>query len=199
VRRIPQRVLRRNEEGSRMNTLNKEDRQMRMDRWAMSLVIVSLVGIAGATLAAAEHGSHVKDAKKAKIILQTKCPVMGGKINKALYVDHGGKRVYVCCKGCIAPLKKDPVKHIKKLESEGVTVAKLQSTCPVMGGKINKKQYADVKGKRIYVCCPGCIGKIKADPATYIKKLEKDGVVLDVTPKPVKRGGKNDDHKGHNH
>ncbi len=59
---------------------------------------------------------------------------------------------------------------------------KPQTTCPVMGGKIDKSQYADVKGKRIYVCCAGCIGKIKADPDKYIEQLEKDGVKLKVAP-----------------
>ncbi len=56
---------------------------------------------------------------------------------------------------------------------------KKQTTCPVMGGKINNAQYADVNGKRIYVCCAGCIGKIKADPAKYISQLEAQGVQLD--------------------
>jgi YHS domain-containing protein len=50
-----------------------------------------------------------------------------------------------------------------------------QTTCPIMGGAINKKQYVDYKGKRIYVCCPGCIGELKADPEKYIKKLEDMG------------------------
>ncbi len=61
--------------------------------------------------------------------------------------------------------------------------AKKQTTCPVMGGKINKAQYADVKGKRIYVCCGGCIAKVKADPEKYIKKLESEGVAIAKTPK----------------
>ena len=142
------------------------------------------------------HGEHPRNksveknepktaqAPVKKITLQTTCPVMGGKINKDLYVDHAGKRVYACCKDCIGKLQKSPAEYIKKLEAEGVTVAKVQTTCPVMGGKINRKQYADVNGKRIYVCCPGCIGTIKADPAKFIKKLEKDGVVLDAPPKP---------------
>lgn len=64
---------------------------------------------------------------------------------------------------------------------------KKQTTCPVMGGKINKAQYADVKGKRIYVCCLGCINKIKTDPDTYIKQLEAEGIVLDKTPKQEDR------------
>jgi hypothetical protein len=77
---------------------------------------------------------------------------------------------------------------------------KKQTTCPVMGGKINKAQYADVKGNRIYVCCSGCIGKIKADPDKYIKQLEAEGIVLDNTPKKDDHSGhKHDDHSGHKH
>jgi len=56
---------------------------------------------------------------------------------------------------------------------------KKQTKCPVMGGKINKAEYADVNGKRIYVCCAGCIAKIKADPEKYIKQLEAEGITLD--------------------
>jgi hypothetical protein len=55
-----------------------------------------------------------------------------------------------------------------------------QTTCPVMGGAINKKLYVDYKGKRIYVCCPGCIGELKADPEKYIKKLEAMGQGVEV-------------------
>jgi YHS domain-containing protein len=53
---------------------------------------------------------------------QTTCPVMGGKVDKSLYLDVDGKRIYVCCKGCIATLQKDPTKYIRKLESEGVAI-----------------------------------------------------------------------------
>jgi hypothetical protein len=39
-----------------------------------------------------------------------------------------------------------------------------------------------VEGYRIYVCCGGCIGAIKADPAKYIAQLQADGVELQKTP-----------------
>lgn len=58
-----------------------------------------------------------------------------------------------------------------------------QTHCPVMGGKINPKQYADVEGYRIYVCCKPCVKKIIADPQTYINKLKDDGVEIEKTPK----------------
>ena len=51
---------------------------------------------------------------------QETCPVMGGKINKEVYADYNGKRVYFCCPGCIAPFNKEPEKFIKQLEDTGV-------------------------------------------------------------------------------
>jgi len=68
-----------------------------------------------------------------------------------------------------------------------VEAVAVQKTCPVMGGKINKALYFDYQGQRIYVCCAGCIAKIKANPDKYIKALEKQGVALDDIPekKPV--------------
>jgi YHS domain-containing protein len=161
----------------------------------IAAAILTVLLIAGATLAEEGHGHHAKEVEEAKVTAQTTCPVMGGKVKKDLFADQNGQRIYVCCKGCIAPLQKDFAKYAKKIEAAGETVAKLQTTCPVMGGKINNKQYADVKGKRIYVCCPGCIPKIEADPEKYIAKAEKGGVALDLTPTPPKHAG--DSHEGH--
>jgi hypothetical protein len=57
-----------------------------------------------------------------------------------------------------------------------------QTTCPVLGGKINPNLYADADGYRIYVCCSGCIDAIKADPEKYIRKMQADGVEMEKTP-----------------
>ena len=51
---------------------------------------------------------------------QTICPVMGGEIDKQVFADHGGQRVYFCCPGCIAEFKKKPGQIIKQLENQGV-------------------------------------------------------------------------------
>ena len=48
-------------------------------------------------------------------ILQTTCPVMGGAINKAIFVEYKGKKVYFCCNGCEAEFNKDPAKYVAKL------------------------------------------------------------------------------------
>ena len=116
---------------------------------------------------------------------QTLCPVMGGEINKEVFADHEGKRVYFCCPGCIEKFKADPAGYIQKMEAQGITLAKAtkpQALCPVMGGEINREVYTDYKGKRVYFCCEMCVAKFKNDPESYLKKQEEEGVELEKTP-----------------
>ena len=47
-----------------------------------------------------------------------------------------------------------------------------QTLCPVMGKPIDKSIYVDHEGRRIYLCCPMCVDTFKADPATYLAKLD---------------------------
>ena len=68
---------------------------------------------------------------------------------------------------------------------EDTTTNNLQTTCPVMGGKINKEVYTDYKGERIYFCCEGCISEFQKDPAKYIEKVENEGATLEKTPEAV--------------
>ena len=53
---------------------------------------------------------------------QTTCPVLGNPIDKSLYEDYQGKRVYLCCKRCPKKFKADPDKYIKKMADEGVVL-----------------------------------------------------------------------------
>ena len=57
---------------------------------------------------------------------QTLCPVLGGNIDKKVFIDYQGKRIYFCCPGCPAEFSKDPEKYLKKIEAQGITLEK----CP---------------------------------------------------------------------
>ena len=46
---------------------------------------------------------------------QTNCPVMDGAINKELFVEYKGEKVYFCCPGCEELFNKDPEKYVHKL------------------------------------------------------------------------------------
>jgi YHS domain-containing protein len=46
---------------------------------------------------------------------QTICPVMGGAIDKNVFVEYLGKKVYFCCTQCKAQFEKNPEKYLPKL------------------------------------------------------------------------------------
>ncbi|MCI5208982.1 MAG: YHS domain-containing protein [Candidatus Electrothrix sp. ATG2] len=83
----------------------------------------------------------------------------------------------------------------------GTVLAEPQTTCPVMGGKINKEKeiYADYQGKRVYFCCEACIEPFKKDPEKYLAKMKETGQEPEAVPAesgdaaPAEHG----DHKGH--
>lgn len=52
----------------------------------------------------------------AAAIEQTTCPVMDSNpINKALFIEYKGKKVYFCCPGCEEKFKAEPEKYVAKL------------------------------------------------------------------------------------
>ena len=57
---------------------------------------------------------------------QTVCPVMGGNINKALYVDYQEQRIYFCCSSCSEIFLKEPEKYMKKLADKKVLLESVQ-------------------------------------------------------------------------
>jgi YHS domain-containing protein len=69
-----------------------------------------------------QHEGHEEMAKMeesaeavAAAIEQTTCPIMGSPINKALFTEYKGKKVYFCCPGCEEKFKAEPEKYIAKL------------------------------------------------------------------------------------
>ena len=49
-------------------------------------------------------------------IAQTVCPVMDGNpIDKNVFTEYKGRKVYFCCKACIDKFNADPEKYVAKL------------------------------------------------------------------------------------
>lgn len=46
---------------------------------------------------------------------QTICPVMAGAIDKTIFVEYQGKKVYFCCAGCKDKFEAEPEKYLAKL------------------------------------------------------------------------------------
>ena len=110
----------------------------------------------------------------ADTIQQTTCPVMGGKINKELYVDANGYRIYVCCKQCIAVVKADPEKYIKKLQDQGVELEKTQTN-----NKPDEEQIpAAIERYRLYGDNRTTDRMKKSDPTGFRDELKKWGIPM---------------------
>lgn len=54
---------------------------------------------------------------------QTRCPVMGGKIDPTVSAKlPTGERIYFCCRGCDKKLLKNPRKYAENLEKQGIFI-----------------------------------------------------------------------------
>jgi YHS domain-containing protein len=64
-----------------------------------------------------EHAAMMEGSDKAvaAAIEQKICPVMGNPINKDIFIEYKGKKVYFCCPGCEEKFKAEPEKYIAKL------------------------------------------------------------------------------------
>jgi YHS domain-containing protein len=86
----------------------------------MILALVLAFSVAGAGWAAPPPLMDRPQVGKTQVA----CPVQHGKINKDLYVDYKGQRIYFCCPECIPIFKKNPEAYLKRMEQEGVTPEK---------------------------------------------------------------------------
>ena len=71
-------------------------------------------GQAPAVASEADQATEVKELKA-----QETCPVMGGKIQKDLYEDYEGNRVYFCCEGCEKDFLRKPKHYLAKMKANG--------------------------------------------------------------------------------
>jgi len=87
-----------------------------MKRLISMIAVLLVLTFAGATVFAAEQASGGK--------AQTTCPILAGQVDKSLYADYEGKRVFFCCASCKDDFNKDPAGYIKKMEDQGIVLEK---------------------------------------------------------------------------
>jgi len=59
------------------------------------------------------------------------------------------------------------------------------ATCPIMGKPSSEALYVDVKFGRIYICCPPCARKIRAEPAVAYRAAYPTATRIDNKVDPV--------------
>lgn len=91
----------------------------------------------------------------------------------------------------------DGKKHDNKQTSAKGKTAKAEfagkgdgvETCPVTGEPLtNKDIKAQMFGRTVYFCCPGCLDSAKKNPAMYVKKTHKEQLAAIKNVKPSEHG-----------
>ena len=76
-------------------------------------------------------GGEVNAKKHATMMKkQTMCPIEGNKIDKKIFSDKNGKRVYFCCAACKKEFDKNPAKYMKQMKDRNI---ELEKTPPAEG------------------------------------------------------------------
>lgn len=155
------------------------------------------------------RGADAQEAGAAKP--QTTCPIRGGAVNKDVFVDYAGKRIYFCCPGCDKAFLKDADALIKKMEDAGITLeaapvaekpaaaaAAEPTLCPVSHEPIDTDIFVVHDGQKVFFCCKMCRGKFNKNPENYLKNPQGavDGEPAPAAAAPTPAGH---DHGAHAH
>ena len=92
------------------------------------------------------------EAQVGKLRPQTVCPIMEGKINKEVFVDVAGYRIYACCPSCLAKIEADPDKAVTALKAKGEKPELRLVVCPKCGEIKGAAQCCSPDAKK----CPRC-------------------------------------------
>ncbi len=160
------------------------EEEMRPNAIALALLAMLALSFTGLVT----HAEEKEEKKESKV--QSTCPVSGGELDKANFVDYKGYRIYFCCNACPEEFKKAPEKHLKALLDEKVELEKApdkpQELCIVSGKKVDKSIFADHNGYRVYFDSKESLEKFKKDADAWLVKLWLTGVTPLATPKETK-------------
>ena len=142
---------------------------------------LALVAVSGMAFTAEDE----KKAFKGDAFPLDTCVVTGealGSMGDPIILNHEGREIRLCCKGCVKKFKNDTDTYIAKIDAE---IIKQQlkyyplGTCVVMEeevlGSEDMGEPVDkvYKNRLVRFCCKGCVRKFKKDPATYIARIDQ--------------------------
>ena len=98
------------------------------------------------------------------------CPADGKAIDRDKWVEVDNQRIYVCCEGCIAGVKKDAKAMLAKAYP---TAKPLDAKACGCGMEIEPGKATEVtwQGHKIGLCGAGCVTEFKKAPVTMITLL----------------------------
>lgn len=131
------------------------------------------------TVAALAFGFSAMNAHGEAFALST-CPISGKPLgDKPVTKEINGRQVSFCCGGCPAKYEADPAKYDAKIDADMIADQESHyplTTCLVAGEghEMDADRVKIVYNNRLVeFCCADCEEKFKADPDTYLSKLDE--------------------------
>lgn len=91
----------------------------KMKKFKTAILLVGFLSVALILLSSCKKAEPAAargpEAVAAAVIEQKICPVMGGAINKDIFTEYKGKKIYFCCPSCKGLFEKEPEKYVSKL------------------------------------------------------------------------------------
>ena len=81
----------------------------------ISLLLIGSVALNGCKKKSEPAPAAEIEKAVSAAIQQTICPIMGGAIDKNLFAEYKGKKVYFCCAACKGKFEEAPEKYLDKL------------------------------------------------------------------------------------
>jgi hypothetical protein len=107
------------------------------------------------------------------------CPISGKALDSdAVVKTYDGGEVRFCCNGCVSKFEKDQEAQQAKIDAAVIKQQKAHyplTTCVVGGGEMKEGKAVDVvyKNRHVRLCCANCEDALKADPATFLSKIDE--------------------------
>lgn len=107
-------------------------------------------------------------------VVQVACPLTGKPTKEDTAIEIAGSKVAFCCPNCEGKVKKADDEGKVKFAFANASFDKgftRQTKCPVSGKPINPEHFVELRGKKVYFCCPNCPAAFKKDPEKFMDKL----------------------------
>lgn len=125
-----------------------------------------------------QYGREVEELRgrlKELPSVQVTCPVSGSAVDRSIFIEEQGVRVFFCSEECRSRFLGAPESYRPRIAG----TLWYQTRCPVTGNEIDPRQSAVLKtGERVYFCSEACKEKFLQNPEAWASKLVDQGLRL---------------------
>ncbi len=150
--------------------------------WKILSAVAVCTALTGVTFAA-QHADHAdkEEAPEAQYPVAS-CVVSGqdlGSMGEPYAHEIEGRKVYLCCAGCVNRLEREPEKYLEKYDELVVEHQKASyplDTCVVSGQALDAMggPMDIVHGDRLVrLCCAGCRSAFEENAERMLKKIDE--------------------------